>query len=333
VAAGQDPLNQCADQGAASCGTDGACNGMGACRLYAAGTQGCGPAACAGGVESAARTCDGAGACRQAVPKACSPYGCNGARCATSCAVDSDCMYGFWCNGGTCADLSVGLIGWWKFEETSSPSRDSSGNGQNGVWEGAPTADMTLKPPVHYPGTATLRCQAASMARVHVTRTATLEPTGAISVSVWLRRSGPGTGWGGLFRKTWMNNMSPTYGSYGLQLISGDWSEVGFGTGHAGGVDDMISPTGTIPDNTWVHVAAVYDPAGAAPQKRLYVNGALVTSKSLTAPVVYDTTATGDFYICDAGGANAYFNGNLDALHIYGRALAVGEIRAMAAGQ
>ena len=37
VPAGQDPLNQCADQGVATCGTDGSCNGSGACRRYAAG--------------------------------------------------------------------------------------------------------------------------------------------------------------------------------------------------------------------------------------------------------------------------------------------------------
>ena len=39
VPSGQDPLNQCADQGVAMCGTDGSCNGSGACRRYAAGTS------------------------------------------------------------------------------------------------------------------------------------------------------------------------------------------------------------------------------------------------------------------------------------------------------
>ena len=38
VPAGQDPLNQCTDQGVATCGTDGSCNGSGACRKYASGT-------------------------------------------------------------------------------------------------------------------------------------------------------------------------------------------------------------------------------------------------------------------------------------------------------
>jgi hypothetical protein len=333
VPSGQDPLNQCADQGGASCGTTGTCDGSGRCRLYPAGT-GCAPIACSGGVESAARQCDGAGACKPATLRACAPFGCNGAMCATTCAADSDCMYGYWCNGNTCADLGIGLIGFWKFEETSSPSRDSTAYAHNGVWEGAPAADLGIKPTmVHYPTGASLRCLAASTARVHVTRTVNLEPTGALSLALWVRRSGPGAGWGTIVRKTWMNNVMPTYGSYGLQLPSGDWSQIGFATGHAGTVDDMLSPVGALPDATWVHVIGVYDPSGAAPQKRLYINGVMVASKTLTTPIIYDTTATGDLYMCDAGAGNAYFNGHIDGLRIYRRALAAGEIRALAGGQ
>src|SRR5262249_7303431 len=47
VAAGADPLNQCTDAGAASCGQDGTCNGAGACRLYVTGTP-CVAASCSG---------------------------------------------------------------------------------------------------------------------------------------------------------------------------------------------------------------------------------------------------------------------------------------------
>src|SRR5258706_7977275 len=45
VAAGQDPANECPVDVPASCGRDGACNGAGACRLYAAGTT-CGATTC-----------------------------------------------------------------------------------------------------------------------------------------------------------------------------------------------------------------------------------------------------------------------------------------------
>ena len=45
VPAGQDPLNQCTDQGVAMCGNDGTCNGSGVCRRYASGVT-CVAASC-----------------------------------------------------------------------------------------------------------------------------------------------------------------------------------------------------------------------------------------------------------------------------------------------
>ena len=63
VPVGADPLNQCTDDGAASCGTDGTCDGTGGCRLYAAGDV-CAAATCAGSTFTPARTCDGAGTCQ-----------------------------------------------------------------------------------------------------------------------------------------------------------------------------------------------------------------------------------------------------------------------------
>jgi hypothetical protein len=53
----QDPLDQCSDTGAASCGTDGSCDGAGACHTYQRGTT-CRAAA---GVCDLAETCAGGG--------------------------------------------------------------------------------------------------------------------------------------------------------------------------------------------------------------------------------------------------------------------------------
>ncbi|MBI5479485.1 MAG: putative metal-binding motif-containing protein [Deltaproteobacteria bacterium] len=52
VGSGNDPNNDCSDQGATSCGTTGVCNGGGGCTLYASGTD-CGTC----------RSCDGGGNC------------------------------------------------------------------------------------------------------------------------------------------------------------------------------------------------------------------------------------------------------------------------------
>jgi hypothetical protein len=102
VAAGQDPLDQCTDGGAAACGNDGTCNGAGACRLYVSGTQ-CGAPTCSGTTFTPARTCNGTGTCQTVTTSGCSPYACNATACKTACAVDADCASPFVCLGTTCA--------------------------------------------------------------------------------------------------------------------------------------------------------------------------------------------------------------------------------------
>ena len=60
----QDPLGHCADGGVATCGLDGKCNGIGACRKYAVNTV-CGMDSCSAGAERAAGRCDAAGTARR----------------------------------------------------------------------------------------------------------------------------------------------------------------------------------------------------------------------------------------------------------------------------
>src|SRR5205085_6607133 len=75
VPAGADPLNQCGDQAAMTCGTDGTCDGAGACRQYSGATT-CAPAACSGAMATPVRSCNGAGTCLIALPVSCAPYQC-----------------------------------------------------------------------------------------------------------------------------------------------------------------------------------------------------------------------------------------------------------------
>jgi hypothetical protein len=70
IAAGTDPDAECADQGAASCGTNGVCNGAGACQKYVTGTS-CAPASCSGGIATGASTCNGLGSCLSPPPVDC----------------------------------------------------------------------------------------------------------------------------------------------------------------------------------------------------------------------------------------------------------------------
>jgi len=104
---GMDPLGQCNDGTAATCGLDGQCDGAGACRKYAVGTV-CGMDSCTAGAQTVAGRCDATGTCAAGMLKSCSPYVCGTTTCKTSCATNSDCVAGYTCVGSVCTQKSNG---------------------------------------------------------------------------------------------------------------------------------------------------------------------------------------------------------------------------------
>jgi hypothetical protein len=109
VPSGQDPLAQCADAGATSCGNNGFCNGAGACQKYAAGTQ-CAPATCTGSTQAPAAVCNGTGTCTPPTTVSCGAYACDTTNkiCKITCTVDADCTAPNICNAGTCTLAPLG---------------------------------------------------------------------------------------------------------------------------------------------------------------------------------------------------------------------------------
>jgi hypothetical protein len=98
-----DSARACLDQGVASCGTNGRCDGRGGCLRYEDGTS-CRPPRCETGANSefGESFCMG-GSCRSPPGTSCAPYrGCTGARCLTSCTGDNRCASGFFCTNAVC---------------------------------------------------------------------------------------------------------------------------------------------------------------------------------------------------------------------------------------
>jgi hypothetical protein len=75
----------------------------------------------------------------------------------------------------------------------------------------------------------------------------------------------------------------------------------------------------TLPTGVWTHLAATYD--GSA--LRLYVNGVQVASESRTGTIA---TSTGPLRIGGNSVSNGFFNGLIDEVRIYKRALTAAEI-------
>jgi hypothetical protein len=96
-----DPALACIDEGVATCGKNGRCDGQGGCQRYEDGTvcqgQSCDPDA----GQSSVGTCD-SGTC-QVTTRTCAPYVCNGDRCGMTCDNNTQCS-----SPNVCQDWSCG---------------------------------------------------------------------------------------------------------------------------------------------------------------------------------------------------------------------------------
>ncbi len=104
VPSGEDPDGECANSGALSCGTTGACSGLRSCALAPDGKV-CAAGYCVDDATMAlAALCDGLGTCLAARTVPCGSYGCDAGTgaCRTTCAIDDDCTTGYVCVGTTC---------------------------------------------------------------------------------------------------------------------------------------------------------------------------------------------------------------------------------------
>ncbi|MEK7995462.1 MAG: LamG-like jellyroll fold domain-containing protein, partial [Planctomycetota bacterium] len=149
-------------------------------------------------------------------------------------------------------------------------------------------------------------------------------PAGAFSVSAFINM----TSWGG----SWSNVIVGTRGESGvgwqLRRHSGN-QNLTFTVRGTPGADD---PRGTIvpPLNQWIHVAAVFDPAGGT--RRVYINGVPDVQIADSGKVA---ASDHKLYVgarANSGnsGPEAFFNGSIDNLRIYSRALTLSEVRVLA---
>jgi hypothetical protein len=85
------------------------------------------------------------------------------------------------------------------------------------------------------------------------------------------------------------------------------------------GTDNVALGGAALPLNTWSHLAATYDNANL----RQYINGTLVATKAVTGNI---TTSTDVLRIGGNSMWGEYFNGTIDEVRIYNRALTAAEI-------
>ncbi|MDP9291796.1 MAG: fibronectin type III domain-containing protein, partial [Verrucomicrobiota bacterium] len=213
-------------------------------------------------------------------------------------------------SAATLSSTSVpGLVGYWKFDEgTGSVVGDSSGEGDNGTlvgevtWvAGQPGFGNALS--FHGIGQAIAHVEVPDAPHLRFTA------SDSFTVSAWINSGSPGTAWASVIAKS-----RETGTNWGLAIdATNRW--VFFGSN--GVVQGSVVTTG------WHFLTGVQD--GPAGTRVLHVDGTAVGSGT-----AQDATGTGDLWFANGKSVSEPFNGMIDDVRVYNRALATIEIQTLA---
>ncbi len=204
--------------------------------------------------------------------------------------------------------LFQGLGARWGLDEGSGiTTADSSGNGNTGTITNATWSIGRLGNGLTFPGTANT---------VRVVNSASVTPGSAITVSGWFRTA-----------QTTASSVLRHDGHFTALQPMGTNAQVAYWVG--GTLRNYAFPwNGVWNTNTWVHYAASYDQtAGLA----VSFNGVL-THTSTTFLGALTTSTTNDFMLGATEGVppNERYDGQLDEVRVYNRALTPNEVRLLA---
>ncbi|HEX4793536.1 MAG TPA: LamG-like jellyroll fold domain-containing protein, partial [Humisphaera sp.] len=211
------------------------------------------------------------------------------------------------------------LVGYWTFDEgASNIAADHSGTGNNGTLSGETTWSLGLV------GASAINFHGAGVADAHVAvpNSSSLQFTAAQSFTVgaWIRPNALPGKWAGIVTKS--ADLGNGYGIYidpNNKWAFATQSDVNVLEGTAA---TTVSPTRPLAG--WHYVAIVQN--GAANTRTLYVDGAAVATGT-----AFNASGGGDLWIGGSKGNNTqYFNGAVDDVRIYSRALSASEIQTFA---
>jgi hypothetical protein len=198
-----------------------------------------------------------------------------------------------------------GMVGWWGFDEgAGTTAGDSSGNGNTGTITAATWSPQGGR----YGGALSFN---GTSAVVRVPSSASLNLATAMTLSAWIRPAASQSGWRTVMQRqadAWFLNASTSAGP----LRPG-------GGGTFGGNTDVVTGPTASPLNAWTHLALTYDGANL----RLYVNGAPAATKVMTGAI---QSVTNPLWIGGNQPYGEYFNGLIDEVHVYNRALGASEV-------
>lgn len=225
--------------------------------------------------------------------------------------------------GNTTLDLfnaDRGLLAYWNLDEgeAGSPVLDGSGFGLHATPSTNPPGPSRDVPPVHFVDPYSLTFNGQDQ-WLNVGNPPLLNSGGPVSIAAWAR---PATlnGYHNLVAHGWRSNPNQ---EVALRINGGDYQFVFWNTIDHGA-------TASIPSSdagAWVHLCGVFDGS----QYRLYRNGALAatTDDATGPPANIDAPWAIGARAPQPDAVERLFEGQLDEVRIYGRALATAEVEAL----
>ena len=154
---------------------------------------------------------------------------------------------------------------------------------------------------------------------VNIDHNNVLDVTNGITVSAWVKAIDLGTDWAIVTSKFSSQNWSD---GWGLFHWGGHADELGFIVFTDSGGTAYAYVTGTVSLNTWTHIVGVYDGVNV----KFYIDGAEVASQAKTGNILNNTTSMDIGAGKTGSGTNEPFEGNIDEVKVWDRALSTTEI-------
>ena len=198
---------------------------------------------------------------------------------------------------------ATGLVAAYAFDESAGTSvTDASGQGNTGTIQGAIRVSGKYGSALSFNGTSDL---------VSIASSTSLSPTTGLTIEAWVFPTRAG-GWQTAVLKERPGGL--VYGFY----ASDDGARPS-GWVRTSSSDKSAQGTASLLLNVWTHIALTYNRS----QLLVYVDGALVASGSVTGNLA---TSTGALRIGGNTIWGEYFQGRIDDVRIYNRALSAAEI-------
>ena len=204
-----------------------------------------------------------------------------------------------------------GLVGWWKFDETNGTvAYDSSGNGNDGNLTGGPTwATGRIGGALSFDGVDDY---------VIMPATTDLDLM-KLSISTWVYSTNFDQN-GFIFEKTADGNLNSQYNLF-IQNSELRFRVKPINSGYSDTKVDQSILSG------WSFITSSYNSS----KRKLFVNGQLVASNDFNETIATNPNGISliGAYALNSIGNNYFFNGLIDDVRIYGRALSAAEVQAL----